>query len=597
MRRRLWIVPFLSCVLPVALSAQRVQGTVQDSALKQPLSGAVISVFDSAGGVTARTIANGSGAFALAAGSRAARLHVIRIGYFPRDIPLPADRPAGDVHLSFAMLRIPPILTTMHVSEKELCPGSEDRGAAFQLWDEARAGLLAGVVARETNPASVTALVFERHTAPRDNLVLQQQVGFRHGRTTRPFMSAATPQTFANEGYVDDDSAGGRTYNAPDDEVLLDQSFASTHCFHLQQPDAAHVGENGLAFTPAPGRDTIADVAGVIWMDAAAPALRTLDFHYTGIEPAAEDAGTGGHIEFRSMENGASFIEQWALRLPVMERLIVVPVGPSAPFDAHRRQARVGLHVAELVESGGEVLGAAWADGTSWHAPNTGLTGSIAQRGTNAPVPFALVTLTGTVDTVTADAHGKFALAPMVPGRYTVVVADTTLSRFTAARVASRVMEVRRDSVVQLSQTMQSLDDVIAGLCKDQHARQDTSIIVGHLSTPGGADLRDVEVRATWTDIAGPSGAGVAVRTADFRSSVDSKGRFLICGAGRGKSVHLTVTRNGVASDTTVVTADNSFTPVDWRPAVRSSTPQRLNRIDPQRSSRRHQTRSGHHGE
>ncbi len=573
MHGRLGVVSLLCCMIPGALFAQRVQGVLHDSTSNQPLSGAVVAVIDSAGTLTARTIANGAGAFTLSLGPTAARLHVLRIGYVPRDVQLPAGR-RGSVSVSFSMLRIPPILAAMHVSDREMCPGSADRGAAFQLWDQARAGLLAGVVSRQTNPAQVTELVFTRHMARRDNLIVRQELRSRHLRTTRPFLAAATPRTFANEGYIDDDSTGGRTYYAPDDEVLLDPSFVATHCFHLQAPDTAHVGQNGLAFTPAPGRDTIADVAGVIWMDAATPALRTLDFHYTNIEPAAEDAGTGGHIVFRSMDNGASFIERWSLQYPILQTPSFVPTAQlAAPRDTHRRQTRTGLHVVELVESGGEVLGAAWPDGTHWQAPNTGLTGVVTQRGTSTPVPFALVTLAGTSDTVTADAQGMFVLVPVVAGRYTVVASDTTLARFTAPRTTSRVVDVWRDSVVHVNQNLQSLAEVIGGLCKGQHARADTSVIVGHIGTPGGSEMRDLEVRATWADVTRKSSAGLTLRTAEFRSTVDAKGQFLVCGAGRGKSVKLQVIRDGFAYDTTVITADAPFTPVDWNPVLRSPPP------------------------
>ena len=124
------------------LAAQQVRGTVRDSAGGAPLPGAVVSIVDSAGATTARTIADGSGRFTLARAPRAAALHVIRIGYQPRDVAIPpVSRDGGDVTLSFAMRRLPAMLDAVRVTDRELCPGSSDRGGAFQLWQEARAGV------------------------------------------------------------------------------------------------------------------------------------------------------------------------------------------------------------------------------------------------------------------------------------------------------------------------------------------------------------------------------------------------------------------------------------------------------------------------
>ena len=88
-------------------------------------------------------------------------MRAIRIGYAPREQPL--ARGSGDVSVSLAMVPIPPVLAPMRVSETELCPGSADRGPAFQLWEQARTGLLAMVVARDAKPAAATTLVFERN--------------------------------------------------------------------------------------------------------------------------------------------------------------------------------------------------------------------------------------------------------------------------------------------------------------------------------------------------------------------------------------------------------------------------------------------------
>jgi len=154
----------LLVLLPAALRAQ-LRGMVRDGSTSAPIGGAVVAVVDVSGGTTARTITNVDGRFSVARDPKAVRVRVIKIGYRPREAPLPA---AGAV-LELTMDRIPPMLATVRVTDRQLCPGSEDRGGAFQLWDQARAGLLATVVARELKPAMANGLgtLFPRFVSSR----------------------------------------------------------------------------------------------------------------------------------------------------------------------------------------------------------------------------------------------------------------------------------------------------------------------------------------------------------------------------------------------------------------------------------------------
>ncbi|MDB4874873.1 MAG: hypothetical protein JWM41_1319 [Gemmatimonadetes bacterium] len=584
MRTRFPMAGIALCALPLALGAQRIRGVVRDSASSALLPGAVVSVVDSLGNPAGRTIADGAGGFTLPLGPGAARLHVIRIGYAPRDVPLPVARLAGDASISFSMLRIPPVLDAVRVVGTELCPGSVERGAAFQLWEQARAGLLAAVVAREAKPASATTLMFERGMWPNDNLIRRQRVTPRTGRTTKPFTAAAAPSTFAKNGYVDEDATGARTYNAPDEDVLLDESFAATHCFHLEASDKAHPDQAGLAFAPVKGRDTLVDVAGVIWIDRAAPALRTLEFRYVGLEPAADRSGTGGHLEFRTMPNGVTFIEYWTLRLPIMTQL---EIGASsrtrpAPSRTTRRQDRFDYRVAEIIEAGGQVLQAKWDDSVRWEAPPTGLTGSVVQRGTQAPIANALITLRGTPDTVTADAAGRFTFTPIVAGRYTVVVTDTALSAFAPDRSETRVVNVARGQVMLMRTELAPLAGVIADVCKGQRMSSGTATLVGSVAPTDGTKLANAEVRGTWQAGYAVTGNNVVVISSlQQHSTVDDRGRFVLCGIARGRPVRLRVSRGAAFADTSVTMSDSiELESIDWRPRFRNAAAQEMATLD-----------------
>jgi len=254
--------------------------------------------------------------------------------------------------------------------------------ASNTLDDANRAGLLAAIVAREANPATATTLTFERRMPLGDELVRRQTTEAHSGRTTRPFVAVAAPSRFAASGYLRE-SGPDRLFLAPDADVLLDESFAATHCFHLQASDAGHSEQIGLAFAPVPGRpDSLVDVSGVIWIDRATPALRSFDFRYTSLEPAAMRADAGGHLEFRSVANGVSFIDWWWLRLPVLVGVprLTTSTGATSSPPSTRRQDRRDLRADEIQESGGQVLESTWSDGVKWREPPSGIAGAVTQR-------------------------------------------------------------------------------------------------------------------------------------------------------------------------------------------------------------------------
>ena len=546
--------------------AQQVRGVARDSSTSAPLPGVVIFAVDSTGATLSRTIADAAGRFSLTLPMHAMRLRAIRIGYRPRELPLPA----GESSLEFAMTRIPPMLDAIRVTDRELCPGSTDRGSAFQLWEQARAGLLASVVAREASPATATSLTFERRTIPGDELIRRQRVELRTGLTTRPFAAAAAASEFAAQGYLRE-VGSDRLFLAPDADVLLDESFAATHCFHLQAADAAHSEQIGLAFIPVPGRpDSLVDVSGVIWIDRSDPALRSFDFRYTNLEPAAVRAEAGGHLEFRSVSNGVSFIQWWSLRLPVLTQVTRPSPTASTPFPiTSRRQDRRDLRATEIHESGGQVLQAKWQDGTNWREEPTGITGSVAQRGGAAPIPNALVTLTGTADTTSTDDRGDFSLTAMVPGRYSVVVADTTLGAFTPPRTESHVVDVRRGQVTEVRAQLLSARDAIAQICRGQKLLPNTTTIAGRVLLPGGSPPPAGVVRATWQSDYGAVGDLISIASAERSITLDSEGRFLLCGVALERPVHLVLTSSAGVADTTVRSYETLLKSVDWRPAPR----------------------------
>jgi hypothetical protein len=554
--RRLIPALLLIVVFATAVHAQ-LRGIVRDSMSGAPLAGAIVTVFDSAARAGARSLTRADGQFAVTTTPASRRLRVVRIGYHPADLPIPATQAAP---IDIAMGHLPPMLEAVRVVGRELCPGSAERGAAFELWEQARTGLLATVVARELNPAQAKTVTYDTHLAPNDQRVRLQTKKYVSGQTTRPFVASATPAFFARFGYMIE-NGDSRIFNAPDADVLIDESFAATHCFGLHRPDNAHPRQVGLAFSPAPGRDTLVDVDGVIWLDATTPQLRSLDFAFTSLEPAATEAGAGGHIEFQTMANGVSFIQWWNIRLVLLR-----PPQPNAnlhrsqPIGRLRRTDMTELRLDQIFDAGGVVLDASWPDGTKWSAPRSIVSGVVTSKGSGAPVTSAVVDLQGTPDTVRTDSTGHFRIETL-PGRYIVEAADTALGNFVAPRSQSTPVEIPRGGEAVARLEVPPFQKAVDEICRGQPLPFGSAMITGAVVFPGempaGVGVNAVFQYITQTD----------VQQNTVRSTLDDRGRFVVCGVPRDRKVHLTleVKRKAVADTNVIVPLVGSSTQVLWR--------------------------------
>ncbi|HET7374148.1 MAG TPA: carboxypeptidase-like regulatory domain-containing protein, partial [Gemmatimonadaceae bacterium] len=158
-RLALWMV--VSIAAPRAAMGQELRGAVTDSASGQPVVGAVLLLLDSAGAVVTRNITNELGRYRVSLADGVRRVRFLRIGYRPHEVAIPASS-NGIVQLDVHMTPVPAFLAPVHVVAGANCPRRSDRDAAFALWEQARDGLLATVVAREANPASLIRLRYER---------------------------------------------------------------------------------------------------------------------------------------------------------------------------------------------------------------------------------------------------------------------------------------------------------------------------------------------------------------------------------------------------------------------------------------------------
>ncbi|OYV67882.1 MAG: hypothetical protein B7Z72_09110, partial [Gemmatimonadetes bacterium 21-71-4] len=404
------------------LPAQRITGTVRDRVSRMPIPGAVITMSDGAGRTLRQLITDTAGRFGASVPPGRVRVRVLRIGFRPVQRTVEAAA-GGTTAIDLAMPEISIVLEAVHTSGEKICgDAARQGGAAAELWQQARAGLLATVVARRAVPAAVRVLSFRQVFDADGRRLLHQRAFVASGTSQRPFGAAASARDFERTGFVVD-ADDGRTYYAPDADVLLDPQFAANHCFSVTTDARRHPDEIGLAFEPAKNApDKIVDVAGTLWLRSGSPELRSMEFGYVRIEDAARDAGAGGTIDFSTMPNGVVVLSRWELTAPVLRRRRSYAREPGG------RQ----YDVTEVQHIGGILADASWPGGLHWHGPVGTLVGRVVRGDADTPARRVRVWLDATQDTVLTDADGRFTIADLLPGRYRLHAEDPALVRFRA---------------------------------------------------------------------------------------------------------------------------------------------------------------------
>jgi hypothetical protein len=427
-------------------SAQQIHGVVRDSASAQPVSGAVLTLLDATGGVLGRGISDERGSYRLSTpsgGSVVASMRVVRIGFRPRVILAPALSARADIDIVIASLAT--MLEPVRVIDQPNCPRRNDRAAAFALWEQAKSGLLATVVARQENPAALLRLAFQRKMDDDGHIIGQTVRIDSTDRTAASFQAVHNATDFVANGFRDTQGASD-VFLAPDAEVLLDERFVNGYCLRIADRDRARPNEIGLAFTAATHKRDRVDIEGVIWIDTTVRALRRVDYSYVGLSRRVEDLHPGGHLEFREMPNGLVLVDRWNIRLVTAESTDVV-----VPAKMRSDDITTARYILSPQESGGEVARAAWANGSAWQGSlGTLRVHAITRAG--APSAGTRVRLEDTDYGATADASGNFEISNLIPGPYSLVVADPRLTpirltiptktSFVAARDSTRVATI-----------------------------------------------------------------------------------------------------------------------------------------------------------
>ena len=412
--RRLGVLALLVIACSARAAAQELHGTVVDSASRRPLASAVLAFFDAAGTALGRHITNERGEYRVTVSAVAQRVRVLRLGYRARDVAIPPVG-AGGTPLDIAMLAIPALLEPVSVQAAESCPRRSDGRAALALLEQARAGLLATIVAREANPATMKLLAFERVMDGNSDRIERQSVRVDSStRRVKSYEAAGTAADFVRDGFSRD-SAGSRFYFGPDADVLLNDGFSNGYCFRIQDPERASQNQVGLGFSAAERRKGRVDIDGALWIDTVARTLSDIEFRFVGVQRTFNTPEQSGRVSFREMPNGMVVVDRWVLRLA------------SAHQDTSYERGTPIRTWYSVREVGGEVARAIWSDGRAWKARlGTLQLHVLTPQGT--PATSVIVRLDETDYLASPDAKGDLEIPDLLPGPYGVVVMDTALA-------------------------------------------------------------------------------------------------------------------------------------------------------------------------
>jgi hypothetical protein len=424
------------------LPAQEIHGVVRDSAMGRPIAGALVSLLDSATREVARTLTDRDGRYTLTLSRGGLRIQVLHIGHLPRDVPV---GPLGDSRtFDITMPRVPELLDAMNTTgsrpfgEIAICPARTDETRALAYWNQARMEAQDAFVVRDSSPGPVRLAIFYRDVEP-SGRITHESVIVHNDSSANPALAARSSLVFPEVGRLHDSHLGASqsvVYGAGID-LLIDDHFTRRHCFRMAPTDSQHRGEIGVAFAPGQSQLDFPDMQGVLWIDPSERAVRTVEFTYvSNFSPTPLAGNLGGTLNYRLLPSGAGLIESWSERL--------------APEDFYRRGMKSILTspIATL-ETGAELLSAAWPDSVHWSS-STGLTGRLSCSRTGVGAPNVQLRLDGTDYATTTDVTGTFRFDAVVPGPYRVTASSADMAKPREDIVDVMVV---RDSLIHLALT------------------------------------------------------------------------------------------------------------------------------------------------
>lgn len=559
--RRLAAVAAMLPLVVAALSAQRVRGEVLQTDGATPALGVVVVANRADGSVAGRALSGYNGAFDLTLPARGTyTLSALRIGYRPTVVPGVAVADTGTTTVRIVLSGAPVPLAAVDVRSTDVCGTSHDpQSQVVQVWTEARTALTAAALwSRELVDAEWIS--FQRHLNPGLEEVRSQDVQVTRSTTTHAFKSWPA-ESLATRGYVISDGAQGFIYHAPDPEVLLSDSFAETHCFHVEpsQSDSAFVG---VGFTPRRGLGSRVEIEGTLWIDRSSSELRWLEFHYVGLPTAANNASPGGRVEFLRVPEGPWMVSRWQIRMPEFAN----PRQDVEKGFAVTRIQRGDPAVVSIGIGGGMIASVRRRETLLYEAKGSGLAMQLMRSDTSVSLSDAQVSLAGTGYAWRTDSAGFVRGGAVLDGRYTAHIA-TAETRSLDAPPLERAIVVLPERVQLDSVLVPSAREIVRDACGTDAVRDGLVALTGVVRDSAGRPAAGRAVTASWLgDVTGIArGRALAGRVTSGTIS-DDAGAWHLCDVPRGPTITLrSVGDDGSAAAEVTVPADRWIVPVPLR--------------------------------
>jgi hypothetical protein len=456
------------------------------------VSGVVVLMLDSVSDVVARGLSGELGDFHVAVPRPGVyRLRTMRIGYRPTISQPIALLAGGEVTERLVLSGVLVSLDTVRIVDHGSCRISSDTASAtFAAWEQARTALIAAQLTVAGRAITAIIVTYDRAFDP-DGRRVRQQTSRIHTDYVTQAWRALPADSLHRTGYVVTERDNTTTYRAPGIDVLLSPVFVEDHCFHLVT-ETARTGMTGVAFEPSPERKRLPEIRGTLWVDRRTAELRRLDYRYVNISSEQEGAGAGGEMSFARLANGGWAIASWSIRMPVLEQTM-------------RTQQFGGTqtHVAEIKVSGGELalatIQSARGRDTLWSRPPLTLAGTVVDSASGAAVGDAHLELAGTGLIGSTDSHGRFAIAGVLPGIYSLETTTPALDAIGAVNKtgvsfvdSSARIQVRLPAAKQTADRVAQHGAVLAGVVVDslRHPISGADITLADLALATMSDQR-----------------------------------------------------------------------------------------------------------
>jgi hypothetical protein len=520
-------------------SAQEVRIEVFEAGTGQPIVGANVSLYDSAGTIplgggfsdqNGRTELRGQG-------KGAYRVKADKVGYDTwTSVQLLLGEKSVLVRAAMAPTRNPSTVVAHNETACQLLTGPGT--AAGDLWAEIRKALTASAMTEAQGLVPLDVDIYER-ALDRNLGIVAEHVEQRPRIARRPALGISWDQIDTTRR---GDASSTEVYRAPDAATILSDQFVKSHCYAAIRGYGAEMGLTGLEFKPARVAG-LPELTGVLWLDPKDNTLRSLNFDYVNLPIPLRVARTTGRLEFQQLPSGQWIVPRWYIRMPR-----VVRVASNDP--------RIPSHDSLLGYQ--EVGGAARPAGSGATARNTSATtenvadvdspstenhssivGVVFDSTTGRALPGVIVSLAGGKFRTTTNSGGRFELTVDGAMNDTLVFEHPRLKLF---RVPERkqIISIPPGARGQALVLVPSYATLRGRLCgRNETGTEAQGLMAGYVVDAAGKPIGGAHVWASW-EINWVEQNGRLVSTNQQRTvetNTNSDGSYLMCGLTRGAQI------------------------------------------------------------